>query len=281
MARAPSCVTCMPMSALPKKPDQRPLAGVTVVVTRPAHQAQGLRELIESRGGTVILFPVLDIQDVEDTGPVRALIKQLDEFDMAIFISANAVHKAMPMLLAHGPSPPRLRLVTVGEGTAKALQKYGRNPDLCPREHSNSEALLALPEMQQVLGKHIVIFRGEGGRELLGETLRQRGASVAYAEVYRRAKPATNPGDLQDHLRRGKVHIISVTSNAGLVNLVELAGPAVRNSLLATPLVVMSERNIEHARGLGFAGPIARAKQAGDAGLAEAIEDLVKTRTTA
>ena len=275
MARAPSCAMSTPMSALPS-PANLPLNGVTVLVTRPAHQAQGLRELIEDRGGKVILFPVLEIQDAEDTGAVRALIERLDEFDMAIFISANAVHKAMPMIAARRPLPSRLRLVTVGEGTAKALQKYGRNPDLCPREHSSSETLLALPEMQQVLGKHIVIFRGEGGRELLGETLRQRGASVAYAEVYRRAKPATDPGDLQDHLRRGKVHIISVTSNAGLVNLVELAGPAARNSLLATPLVVMSERNIEHARRLGFAGPIARAKQASDVGLAEAIEDLVK-----
>lgn len=250
-------------------------------MTRPAHQAQGLRELIEDRGGKVILFPVLVIQDAEDTGAVRALIERLDEFDMAIFISANAVHKALPMITAQRQLPPRLRLVSVGEGTAKALQKYGRNPDLCPREQSDSEALLALPEMQQVRGQRIVIFRGEGGRELLGETLRQRGASVAYAEVYRRAKPATDPGDLQDHLRRGKVDVISVTSNAGLVNLVALAGPAVRNSLLATPLVVMSERNIEHARGLGFTGPIARAKQASDAGLADAIEDLVKARTTA
>jgi len=258
-----------------------PLNGVTVVVTRPAHQAQGLRALIESRGGKVILFPVLEIQDTEDTGPVRALIERLDGFDMAIFISANAVHKALPMITARGPLPSQLRLVTVGEGTAKALQKYGRSPDLCPREQSSSEALLALPEMQQVRGKNIVIFRGEGGRELLDDTLRQRGANVVYAEVYRRARPATDPGELHDELRRGKVGVISVTSNTGLVNLLELAGPAVRNSLLATPLVVMSERNIEHARRLGFAGPIAMAKQASDAGLVEAIEDLVKTRTTA
>lgn len=258
-----------------------PLDGVTVVVTRPAHQARGLRELIEHKGGHVILFPVLDIQDVDDPGPVRALIERLGEFDMAIFISANAVHRALPMLPAHGPLPAWPQLVTVGEGTARALQQYGRSPDLCPPEQSNSEALLALPEMQPVHGENIVIFRGEGGRELLGETLRQRGASVVYAEVYRRTKPATDPGDLQDHLRRGKVDVISVTSNAGLVNLLDLAGPAVRDSLLATPLVVMSERNIEHARRLGFAGPIAMAKQASDEGLAEAIESLFKTRTTA
>ena len=269
------------MSAIPDKPDTSALAGVTVVVTRPAHQAQGLRELIEASGGTVILFPVLEIQDAEDTGAVRALIERLDKFDMAIFISANAVHKALPVMLARGPLPERLRLATVGEGTAKALQKYGRDPDLCPREQFNSEALLALPEMQQVRGRNIVIFRGEGGRELLAETLRQRGATVTYAEVYRRIKPATGPAELQDQLRRGKVDIISVTSNAGLVNLLELAGPAVQNILHATPLVVMSERNVEHARGLGFSGPIAVAKQTGDAGLVEAINDLIRARTTA
>ncbi len=280
MGRAPSCAMSTPMSATPNLSNS-PLSGVTVVVTRPAHQAQGLRALIESRGGKVILFPVLEIQDVEDTGPLHALSERLNEFDMAIFISANAVHKALPMITARRPLPPRLRLVAVGEGTAKALQKYGASPDLCPRGQSSSETLLAMPEMQPVRGKHIVIFRGEGGRELLGETLRQRGAGVVYVEVYRRSKPATDPGELHDLLRRGKVDIISVTSNTGLVNLLELAGPAVRNVLLATALVVMSERNIEQARKLGFVGPIAMAKQASDAGLAEAIEDLVKTRTTA
>ncbi|MEO6697026.1 MAG: uroporphyrinogen-III synthase, partial [Gammaproteobacteria bacterium] len=131
------------MNASPSKPKTPDLAGITVVVTRPAHQAQGLRELIEASGGNVILFPVLEIQDAEDTGAVQTLIERLDEFDMAIFISANAVHKALPLIMAQGPLPSRLRLAAVGKGTAKALQKYGRDPDLCPREQFNSETLLA------------------------------------------------------------------------------------------------------------------------------------------
>ena len=67
-----------------------PLAGLGILVTRPAHQSEHLANLILQAGGNPVLFPALEIVDVADLQPLNALIDQLDHFDLAIFISPNA-----------------------------------------------------------------------------------------------------------------------------------------------------------------------------------------------
>ncbi|MDA1106849.1 MAG: uroporphyrinogen-III synthase [Proteobacteria bacterium] len=258
----------MPTNALPIAADT--LAGVTVVVTRPRHQAARLCHLIEARGGRAVLFPVLEIIDVEDSGPARALIQRLDEFDLAIFVSANAVHKAAPMIAARAGFPARLRVAAIGRRTAEVLQAHGLRADIQPQEGFTSEALLALPEMQNVQGKNIVIFRGTGGRALLGETLTQRGAHVSYAEVYRRVRPVCEGAELVRVLEDNKKVVMVVTSNEGLQNLFEMAGVQGQPLLRHTRLVVMSARNAECARSLGF-GKAVVAEQADDEGLIDGV----------
>ena len=63
--------------------NSKPLAGIGVVVTRPAHQAQALARLIEESGGSAILFPAIEIRDVEDLGPFMQIVSRLEEFDLA------------------------------------------------------------------------------------------------------------------------------------------------------------------------------------------------------
>lgn len=253
-----------------------PLADIVVLVTRPAHQTQHLRALIEAEGGQSIAFPVLEIQDPSDNSAVVRLIQRLDEFDIAIFISANAVTKAMDLILPHRDWPSHLQIAVVGTRTAEALQEYGQTVDICPEEKFNSESLLALPEMRNVVNKKIVIFRGEGGRELLAETLRERGADIEYAEVYRRGKPADIPGtttlNLEHLLITGKINIIVITSNESLRNLWELAGTTGQQVLLHMPLAVMSPRIATAAQELGITCHTSVAPEANDEGLIAAIK---------
>ena len=259
----------MPTNALPTATNsllKSALAGVTVVVTRPRHQAARLCHLIEARGGRAVQFPVMEIIDVEDIGPARALIQRLDEFDLAIFVSANAVHNAAPLITARAGFPARLRVAVIGRRTAEALQTHGLRADIQSQAGFTSEALLALPEMQHVQGKNVVIFRGAGGREWLGEALTQRGAHVSYAEVYRRVRPEYESAALVRVLEENKSTIIVVTSNEGLQNLFEMAGTEGQPLLRHTRLVVMSARNAECARRLGF-GTAVVAAQVGDEGL--------------
>jgi uroporphyrinogen-III synthase len=249
------------------------LKGIGVLVTRPAHQAGPLCDRITAAGGRPVRFPLLKILDTGDSPRVDTLLQHLGDYDIAIFISPNAVHYGIPAIERHGGLPAALELAAVGRGTARELQATtGRPPDILPEERFDSEGLLALPALQQVAGKRILILRGNGGRETLADTLRERAAQVDYAEVYRREPPDTDeaePGWLEN------TDVITVTSNEALKNLVALTPAEQRATLFAKPVVVVSERAAELAQELGFTQP-ALVTQAGD----EAIMEILTSWAT-
>ena len=258
------------------------LGGKRVMVTRPAHQAHRLCELLEAEGAIPVLFPVLEIVDPEDTAPARDVIARLAEFDLAIFISPNAVSRALNLINAQGGLPSQLPLVTIGRGSARELRAVtGREPDICPPGRFDSEALLALPAMQNVSGKRIVIFRGEGGRELLADTLRQRGAEVEYADVYRRTRPQPDLERLRRDWARHGMDFICVTSGEGLRNLFEMVGPLVQTWLRQTQLVVVNERLTDIARELGIGPAPIVATDAGDEAMVDAIKSWLRRQDDA
>lgn len=225
-----------------------PLAGLNIVVTRPREQAAQLVQRIEQAGGRVILFPLLEISPAADPQSLRALVSRLHEFNLAIFISPNAVRYAMEAIRAVGPLPAGLKIATVGQGSAKALRDLGVRGIIAPQDRFDSEALLALPELQQVAGWRVAIFRGDGGRELLGDTLKVRGAMVEYAACYQRARPQQDVGAL---LAAGP-HAITVTSSEALGYLWEMLNSAEKKQLAAVPLFVSHARIAEAAQRLGW-----------------------------
>ncbi len=250
------------------------LAGLGIVVTRPAHQAEGLCRLIEADGGRAIRFPVLEIVEPRDTAPLLAAIDALERFHVAIFISPNAVERAMNLIRARrGGLPEGLLVAAIGRGSARALRTFGVEPHVYPRRRFDSEALLALPELapERLAGRRVVIFRGEGGREHLGDVLRARGAEVTYAEAYRRVRPRGDVGRLLKAWARGEIHAIVVTSGEGLRNLYDMVGKLGRAWLRATPLVVVSERMVQLAAELGFRHPPVVAEAASDEAILEAL----------
>lgn len=248
-----------------------PLRGRGIVVTRPAQQARELAHLIRAAGGNPILFPVLEIRDVEDLKPLLALIDRLDDFDLAIFISPNAVNKAMNLITARRALPKKLAFAAIGGGSVKELARFGVNAVIAPARRFDSEAMLELPELQEVSGKRALIFRGEGGRELLGDTLKARGARVEYAECYRRGAPNLDAAPLLKAWARNELDAITVTSSEGLHNLFEMVGALGRTWLRKTPLFAPHPRIAEVARGLGLATVIVT--EAGDEGLIAALTD--------
>jgi uroporphyrinogen-III synthase len=217
------------------------LAGRGIVVTRPRELAGALAGAIEDAGGRAILFPTIAI---EDSPPPEAL-RNLDAYDLAVFVSPTAVLKAM----AHVPRwPQRLRAAAIGAGSRRELERRGVPGVLSPEEGADSEALLGLPELQRMEGKRVVIFRGGAGRPLLGEALAARGASVEYADCYRRVLAKTDPAPLLARWQQGGVHAVTVSSSEGLENFVTLVGTA---QLAATPLFVPHARVAARARAHG------------------------------
>jgi uroporphyrinogen-III synthase len=233
-------------------PADGPLCGRGVLITRPREHAERLARAIRDAGGEPILFPAIEIAPPGDPQPLARIIARLDEFEVAIFISETAVAKGCEAVLAKRSWPQALRAAAVGAGTAAELERRGFRSVLAPTRGADSEALAALPELRDVHGKAIVVFRGEGGREWLRGELVARGARVEYAECYRRLKPAVSDLDaLLDRWRQGGVDAVSITSAEGLSNLFELLGAAGQERLRVTPVFVPHPRIADRARELG------------------------------
>lgn len=226
------------------------LRGRGIVITRPREQARSLAALIEAEGARAILFPTIEIVDL----PPPGVVHRLDAFDLAVFVSPTAVQKALQWV---GQWPPQLAVAAVGPGTRKALEARGIRNVIAPGSRADSEALAALPELQDIAGRSIVIFRGEGGREFLGTTLAARGAAVEYAECYRRVRPGTDATALIDAWRRGEVHAVTAFSLEAVENFWALLAGAQTPD---TPWFVPHPRLVEAARRHGvsevlIAGP--------------------------
>ncbi|MCU7834167.1 MAG: uroporphyrinogen-III synthase [gamma proteobacterium symbiont of Taylorina sp.] len=263
---------------------QKPaLNGLKILVTRPAHQTKSLSELITEQGGQAILFPLIEINPVHINRKTSALLNNIKRIDYAVFISPNAVEYGIAELLKRGEIPAQLKLVTIGQASAKKLQQIsGRNADIYPVEQYNSEALLAHSGLTRsnVDHKQFIIYRGVGGRELLADTLKQRGAIVHYAEVYQRSRPAVDTKTIDAIWNSSKREactpdIITITSNEGLNNLVEifseLPDQSYYQQLIATPLVVVTEEMHSNARSSGFTSQIIVAAKASNEALIKGV----------
>ena len=230
----------------------QPLARRSIVVTRPERQAAGLAHLIEAAGGRALRYPAIGIEPVRSQA-LDALIGALSSFDLAIFISRNAVEQGLGRVRDLGALPFLPRVASLGTGTRKALESEGLQQVIAPAGPADSEALLAQPQLEDVRGRRVLIFRGVGGRELLASTLRSRGASVEYAECYRRLSPPTDVQPLIAEWSRGAVDAVTVSSGEGLANFAALLGKAGLAFLRAAPLFVPHPRVADEARAIGVA----------------------------
>ena len=228
------------------------LEGLTVVNTRPKLQAESLSDLIRRASGTPVEFPVIEIATLEDPHVLDEQIKKVHEVDIAIFISVNAVDAVMTISNSFTQWPENVMIASVGQATALKLDYYGLTVSIKASDPFNSEALLLLPDLQNLTGKKVIIFRGEGGRELLADTLRSRGAAVVYIECYRRLVPASDPTKLNQCWDEGRRPLIVVNSNEGLRNLITMVNNEHQQNLLSSMLVVVSERAVLLASELGF-----------------------------
>jgi uroporphyrinogen-III synthase len=202
------------------------LEGRKILVTRPIRQSNGLGDLIEQQGGEAIVFPVIEITAID--------VKQWGEWNpqqtnWLVFVSRNAVEQFL-------------------EGTAQALRENGLTVDLQPELSNGSEGLLQLPEWQQMTQQQVVIVRGEGGRELMADTLRARGAKISYLEVYRRQLPTVS-SELQQ--QACSADWLTATSANGVTNLLNLLSASCPQ-VLQKPLLVVSERIKAFAVQQGF-----------------------------
>ena len=129
------------------------LAGRHVVITRPLAQAGHLAEKLADLGATPVRFPVLAIFDIDDKRPLQDAAIRLEAYDLVVFVSPNAVTKALDVMLQYRSWPAQLQAATLGRSSERALTARGVQRIISPQVRFDSEALLEAPELQQMSGQ--------------------------------------------------------------------------------------------------------------------------------
>jgi uroporphyrinogen-III synthase len=201
-----------------------------ILLIRPQRQEDQLLSMLEKTGACVTHTPVMTIEPVVESQQIKSQILELDNFHKAIIVSGNAAELAAEWIDKYWPMlPVGIDYFAVGKQTAALLKQAGIEAD-CPSGRQNSEALLQLPQLQQLDNQRIIIFRGCGGREILAETLIDRGARVEYCELYKR--------------------VIDLVAHSG--ELIQAMGEAEGTVFADTAVVVPSERVSAIATELGY-----------------------------
>lgn len=227
------------------------LAGWQVLVTRPAGVADALCAALAAAGAQVHRAPLLAIEPLPESAADRAVVQDLDRFDIVIVTSRHAVQHGVARLADCWPQwPAQQQWLAVGTATASALAAHGIHAD-APAD-ARSEGLLALPALNNIAGRRVLLITGEGGRGLLDSTLAARGALVTRLAAYRRVAD-DRAGAALDAFRRAagnsRARAVLVTSGDALQNLLGLA-PWLRGD--GTHVVVASDRIGALARDAGL-----------------------------
>ncbi len=221
---------------------QRPLFGQTVLVTRPADQAESLAERLRELGAQVILQPAIEIGPPDDWFQVDRAINNLDSFDVIVFCSHNGVKYFMDRLLnlgLDGRQLAGLQIATIGVKTAGSLKKYSLTADIIPADfHADS---LADKLRNSVSEKRILVIRASRGRDALSESLTEAGAEVTQVVAYSNSDVQQANPQVIDQARAGKIDWITVTSSASAANLVNLFGDSMQRMKIASLSPVTSK----------------------------------------
>ena len=195
-----------------------PLKNKWIVVTRPKHQAGNLKLRLEAAGANVLLFPLQEIKRLDDQTELQKKLLNIPRYDLAIFISPNAVEYSFENVDVN--LFRSLKIAAIGHKTKSLLEAKGMTVDYCPDGVSNSETFLLMPDMLEFANeKKVVILRGNGGRDVIRDTLLQSSNTVEYIEVYERSFPHKDLNLLAEHYYRNELDIILITSGKALESL--------------------------------------------------------------
>ncbi len=227
-----------------------PLQHWCVLSLRPRGQHAGLRAVATRLGARTLALSPFAI-DALDNAPTRAALKQVLRADIVLYTSPNAVAMAASMQALQARRGQRV--LAVGGGTARALQRHGIIA-LAP-QRMDSEGLLAMPELADVAGQRIGLITGTGGRNLLAPALRKRGAEVQRVDVYARVLLAPTPQALEKlraALADARHVLLPLSSGEALQQLLAELPTDLRNPFTRIAVVAASARLAEAARGAGF-----------------------------
>ncbi|EXU74729.1 uroporphyrinogen-III synthase [Erwinia mallotivora] len=227
---------------------------MSILVTRPAPAAEQLVDRLRLAGKVAWSMPLIEFTPGRGLENLAAQLNALQKDDLVFIVSQQAIHYAQPALAKTGTIwPVNLNYYAIGRATGLAFHTASGREVVWPEERETSEVLIQLPALQKVAGKRALILRGNGGRELLAETLQQRGADVQFVECYQRSAKHYDGATEGRRWRDRGITTLVVTSGEMLEQLFLLFPNIDREEwLLHCRVIVVSERLATRARERGW-----------------------------
>jgi len=198
-----------------RKIRMRPLAGRTIVVTRPQDRADEMVATINRLGGEPLICPMLEVRSLSEAEKHRELLGKLDKFEWLIFTSASAVETFHFWLEKVGINAlqPALRIITVGDKTATTVRAQGWQVDAIAK-HASAEGVVTTLRQHDVGPDTKIIFpRALEGRETIPQELAKIGVTVVELPVYETVPTIpVNLDELRKCLLQRKIDAITFTS---------------------------------------------------------------------
>ena len=275
----------------------------TVIITRPAAQAEPLARCVAQAGFAPLVFPAIEIEPVEDEASLRAALGRLAQYRLAIFVSPNAIDQAFLHLRRHSTHgwPESVPVAVMGPGSLRALTANGvatgthriffpcsaanaeesgepeSPPSTADRQQFDSESLLEQLDIEALRGGRVLIVKGNGGRPWLADRLTERGVLVDAVESYRRKRHVPNADErtaIRALLDARAKPIWLVTSSEAIGYLIEslreIGGEAAVAWLKTARWVVPHRRIGENATAAGITDVVLSGS--GDRAIVQALE---------
>ncbi|MGH7325244.1 MAG: uroporphyrinogen-III synthase [Candidatus Rokuibacteriota bacterium] len=216
-----------------------PLAGLTIVVTRAADQAQRFVELLEAAGARVLQAPTIAIEPPSSWVPLDRALDDLAAFTWAIFTSVNGVTMVDRRLRQRGlgwTGFVQLRVAAIGPATAEALGEHGVRPAVVPGEY-RAEGLVERLRSEIGPPDRVLLPRAAQTRDVLTQELARLGAAVTEVPAYTTRRVEASAARLREALAAGAVDAVTFTSSSTARNFAELFTDAERRTWLARVIV--------------------------------------------
>jgi uroporphyrinogen-III synthase len=229
-----------------------------ILITRPQGQQHTLINALTEHQWLCFHQPLVKILPITESDQgfhdLKHKIMNIDVYDIIITVTSNASALANEWIDQYWPQlPVNIQWFAVGASSAAPLLPLGM--DIKSPLDRHSEGLLELPELQDLAHKKVLILRGTGGRELIAQTLIQRGATVSYAQLYQRQPIQMIEGQLSALLTDQQIHYALVTSGEMAEQLANELAPLAQERL---HLVIPSQRIYDNLAQMnltqGFAG---------------------------
>ena len=198
----------------------KPLAGRTVLVTRPADGSADLVRQLRRRGATPIVAPAIEIVPARSAALTRALRDlAAGRFAWITLTSRSTVDMLASRL--DSPSDVRADVAAIGEGTATAFKAWARRaPDLIPETFTTSALARGFPRGRG----RVLCPRADIAPAGLEDALFAKGWSPERVDAYRTRMPRSLPRDAREALRDGRVDAIVFTSASTVRGFVGAVG---------------------------------------------------------